>query len=41
MEWDINNNEWGVQTHDNQLKILQMKTLKTIMNHITMKEIWN
>ena len=41
MEWDIDNNEWGMQTDDNQLKILQMKILKTIMNHITVKELWN
>ena len=39
MDWVIDKNEWGVQTRENQLKILQMKTLKTIMNQITMKEL--
>ena len=37
----MDNKECGVQTRDNQLKILQMKTLKAIMNHITMRELWN
>ena len=38
MEWDINS-EWGVQTHEAQVNILQIKTLKTIMTHIKMREL--
>ena len=41
MEWDIDKNEWEVKTHEVQLNILQIQTLKSIMNHITMKGSWN
>ena len=40
VEWDMDN-EWVVQTHEVQVNILQIKTLKTIMNHTTMKKVWN
>ena len=41
MERDINNRKQGVQTHEAVLNTLQIKKLKTIMNHISMKELWN
>ena len=38
---DIDKNERGVQTYEAQLNILQNKTLKTNMNYISMKKLWN